>query len=1047
MNPRFVLATVLLSAEELWHPAAPQALADVFVDRPWSVQILAYLRRQDHMMLSAYNQCVKTLDPRLPEERRLFMIKHLGIHTLLVDSETEPLARRLRETIDWPLTVINMDEAVAADCPLAPDTLEPRAGDDPCYIIMTSGSSGAPKGVVQGRDNVLGAMDYYARRLDITEQDRLLYLSSFSHDGAVEDIFPALLRGAAICPFDLKSLDIRMLGRWIAEQEITVYHSVPTVFRYFTASLGQNDRFPSVRVISMGAETIEPADLQAMARHFPNAYFSHMYGQTESSLNTMVRLDPSLPIDAVPLGDPIPGVQVLLLNEEGEEVEEMETGEMFVASPYLALGYFRDPEATDTAFLFDDQLGRIYRTGDLAYYGLDGNLYFRGRKDQQIKIRGFRVEPGEIERTLLGVDGVAEAVVLPLDDPPEESRLCAYVVALEGEEPLKIDLLNDYLLDRLPDYMVPAYYMVLDAFPVTDNGKLDRLALPKPQTMETSDIVPPTNPIQQRLAAIWSDVLRIPVEAVGIDSHFFQLGGHSLKATLLAARVYKEFNVNLPLAELFRCPSIRQQELLVRRAEGEHGSSILPVEKQDYFPLSSAQARLFFLDQAAEQGSGFHMSAALRIAGLLDRTRIERAFERLIQRHEVLRSSFLIVDHEPVQRVWDYVDFRFEPCRLLSPPAGGELDLTQVTDESGHPFIRPFDLTRPPLLRIGIVDLGPQDAVLVFDMHHIAGDGTSMGILVRDFTALYREQPLPPLEIQYRDYAVWQHNAVQSGHMERCRSFWMGLYPEAPNIPRSDFPKDGPRQSNAGMSGASVRKTVPADIAAGVRRLGERYDATLYMTLLAALNVVMVKTTGLEDIIIGTAVSGRARAGLEDMIGMFINILPMRNHPSPGRRFRDFLLEVKGRSLEALHYQDMPFDRLVRLLKLKQDPTRHPFYSVSLTVQNYRSSSLELDGIAITPLDVKKQTSNIDINIFAFEIEGELQISIQYLSGLFHAGSMQRLLDNILAVLDTVCKDDSIVIREIRLLTDESQQQAAARVEQDLDFFQRLEGEDFNDVF
>jgi amino acid adenylation domain-containing protein len=987
------------------------------------------------------------IDPRLPEERRRFMLDHLGIHTLLVDSETESLARRLEETIDWPLTVINIKEAVAADCALAADTLATRAGDDPCYIIMTSGSSGAPKGVVQGRDSVLGAMDFYARRLDITEQDRLLYLSSFSHDGAVEDIFPALLRGSAICPFDLKSLDIQMLGRWIAKQEITVYHSVPTVFRYFIASLAEDDRFPSVRVISMGAETIRPADLQTMARHFPNAYFSHMYGQTESSLNTMVRLDPSLPIDAVPLGVPIPGVQVLLLNEEGEEVEEMETGEMFVASPYLALDYYRNPEATDTAFLLDDELGRIYRTGDLAYYGLDGNLYFRGRKDHQIKIRGFRVEPGEIEQTLQGLNTVAKAVVTQVDGEGDEPRLCAYVVGCEGEELLNIELLKNDLRNQLPDYMVPAYFMVLDAFPVTDNGKLDRQALPKPQTMETGDIVPPANGIQQKLAAVWSDVLRISEQAIGIDSHFFQLGGHSLKATLLAAHIYREFNVNLPLAELFRCPTIRQQELLVRQAEGEHGSPIVPVEKKDYFPLSSAQARLFFLDQAAEQGSGFHMSAALRVAGPLDRARVERAFKRLIRRHEVLRSSYLIVDHEPMQRVWEHVDFLFESCRLSSPPAGGELDLTQVTDESGHPFIRPFDLTRPPLLRIGIVDLGPQDAVLVFDMHHIAGDGASMGILVRDFSALFREEPLPPLNIQYRDYAVWQHKEVQAGHLERCESFWMDLYKEAPNIPRSDFPVDVPRQPGTGVSGASVRKIVPEETAASVRRLGERYDATLYMILLAVLNVVMAKTTGLEDIIIGTAVSGRSRAGLEDVIGMFINILPMRNHPAPGRRFRDFLLEVRERSLEALHYQDMPFDRLVRLLKLKQDPTRHPFYSVSLTVQNYRSSSLELDGVFITPLNVKKQTSNIDINIFAFELEGELQISIQYLSGLFRAGVMERLLNNILATLDTVCRDDSLLIREIRLPADESQQQAAARVEQDLDFFQRLEGEDFNDQF
>ena len=524
------------------------------------------------------------LDPAYPRERLERMIEDAGITVILTDEYGESLVRELcfSSKGEEEIQMLRIDEIVKGNLPISPRGTHPGASrvpsqegidggdaseqDQAAYILYTSGSTGRPKGVVQTRRNVCFYTDVYIKALSITHRDRVTYLSSFSHDGAIQDIYSALLSGAVLCPLDIRpggKFNVGDIGEWLIKEEITMYHSVPTVFRYAAAAIENGMVFPRLRLIVTGGEKLYPNDLRLAGKYFPGVALAHMYGQTESSVNTMGFIDTGQKTGKVFIGEPLEGIELLLLNPEGEQVDTYEEGEIFVVSPHIATGYWKDPETSAKVFLFDEDLGPIYRTGDMGKLNIDGRIEFTGRKDHQVKIRGFRIEPGEIEARLLEHENVKEAVVVALEKDTGETYLCAYIVPKNPPGPTD---LAAFLSTTLPIYMVPDFFIPIDNIPLTSTGKTDRKALPAPELRPTpgDSYKAPGDEMEMKLVEICAGILRLDKNVIGMESNFLQLGAHSLSLISLIAEIRKEFKCEVSLVDIFANPTMAEISYLIK---------------------------------------------------------------------------------------------------------------------------------------------------------------------------------------------------------------------------------------------------------------------------------------------------------------------------------------------------------------------------------------------------------------------------------------------------------------------------------------------------
>jgi amino acid adenylation domain-containing protein len=588
------------------------------------------------------------LDSAYPLERLTRMLRDAGTGMIITDSEHVGLAKRLCEAVaaEKEIRLLLMDEFSLENIP-EEETGKELQEEHYAYILYTSGSTGKPKGVAQTCENVCFYTDIYIKALSITPYDRITYLSSFSHDGAVQDIYSALLSGAQLCPLDIR-LDVESnaanIGKWLINEKITMYHSVCSVLRYVTAALTGQQQFPNLRLVVTGGEKLYANDISAVREHFPAAALAHMYGQTESSVNTMGFVDTRQTGGKITLGEPLQGIRLLLLNEEGEQVEPYEEGEIFVACKHIAPGYWQNPEASGKAFLFDEDMGPVYRTGDLGKYDSEGNIEFIGRKDLQVKIRGFRVEPGEIESLLLEHEKITAAAVIDRERDSGETYLCAYIVS---EETIAVPGLRQYLSAALPAYMIPAYFVRVAEVPLTPNGKTDRRALPAPR-LTPAAYKAPADETQQKLAAVFAKVLNISEDIISADASFFELGGNSMNLITLIADIHKEFPCEIPVAKVFEDSSIEHIALLIKAGK--------TIDDQIVLLNRPTGKKLFCFPPRIGFGLSFHaLASALPAYSLY-------AFNFIEADDRVRQYADLIVQHQPGG-----------PYVLLGWSAGGRL--------------------------------------------------------------------------------------------------------------------------------------------------------------------------------------------------------------------------------------------------------------------------------------------------------------------------------------------------------------------------------------
>ncbi|RMN29860.1 Non-ribosomal peptide synthetase, terminal component, partial [Pseudomonas coronafaciens pv. zizaniae] len=957
------------------------------------------------------------LDPGYPLERLRYMLEDSAPVAVLVQPETRELLGALAMPV---LDLQSANWAVKAELDRVSPTVTPQ---HLAYVIYTSGSTGQPKGVMIEHRNLVNLVAWHCDAFDLTHHNRVSSVAGVGFDACAWEIWPALCVGASLSLLPGQALgnDVDALLWWWRRQDLDVsFLPTPVAEMAFT-------------------QEIEPATLQTLLiggdrlRRFPNpdsqVALINNYGPTETTVVATSGL-----IDATQsvlhIGRPIANTQVYLLDAHGQPVPIGVSGEIHIGGAGVGRGYLNLPELTAERFVEDpfsaEPAARMYRSGDLGRWLADGNIEYLGRNDDQVKIRGLRIELGEIETQLKQIANIREAVVVAREDTPGEKRLTAYYTQQEAKQAITAQTLRTALQARLPEYMVPAAYVKLSEWPLTPNGKLDRRALPTPgdDAYASGDYEAPAGKVERALADIWQELLGI--DRAGRHDHFFELGGHSLLAMRLISLVRQRLNVELRLAELFAHPQLEALACVVEQAQSNALPQIAPVSREMPLPLSFAQQRQWFLAQMEGASVAYHIPAGLRILGALDEPALQRSLNRIVARHEVLRTTF-------VQQTADQsVVLRIHPeetgCPLrkydLTTHADGSRELARLVDEEA---IRRFDLQQGPLIRGSLVRLSDEEHVLLLTMHHIVSDGWSMGILTRELGALYASgcqdeaAPLPPLLIQYADYAMWQRSWLSGEVLHKQSTYWQTALLDAPALLM--LPADRVRPAQQDYTGASVAVVLDATLSNELKTLSRRHGTTLFMTLLAGWATVLSRLSGQDEVVIGSPVANRMSAEVEGLIGFFANTLALRVDVSDDPTVEALLSRVKACTLAAYEHQDLPFEQVVELLKPVRSLSHSPLFQAMLSWQNMPTAELAIDGLELTLLDSVVRTTKYDVSLDLAEVEGRIVGSLEYATALFDRDTAQSYVAYLERVLRAMVENERQVVGAIKLLGETERRQ------------------------
>ncbi|QMV44171.1 non-ribosomal peptide synthetase [Cohnella cholangitidis] len=941
------------------------------------------------------------IDPEYPDDRKDYICRNAETMALLADR-------------DYGLAIENtvpLDAGTYAQYP-DNDLALPKDSGDLAYIIYTSGSTGTPKGVMIEHHSAVNLVQWVNKRFEVGERDTLLFVTSMCFDLSVYDVFGTLACGGKVVIARKEQVQNHVeLIRLMKEENVTFWDSVPSTMNHLVNMIEQEEPSflqRSLRLVFLSGDWIPVPLPNAIRSFFPNAEVIALGGATEATVWSNY-----YPVQAVektqtsiPYGNPMDNNTFYILDDQMSPVPYGVAGELYIGGVGVARGYMNDSEKTANSFVpnpFIDEPGStMYKTGDLGRMLPSGAMEFLGRKDHQVKIRGFRVELGEIESHLFKHEQIREAVVLSKQDADGVAYLCAYVVF---HETMTSQELREYLSAKLPGYMVPSAFVTLERLPLTSNGKIDRKALPEPERHTRSDSAEskPRTGLESQLARIWQDVLGL--DEINRDDNFFEIGGHSLRATSLVTKLHKEMNISFPLREVFEFPTIEQMAQAIEGLQQNAYFTIPVVEERETYPVSSAQKRLYILSQIEDGVTSYNVPAVLTVEGAIDRTRLEATIRRLINRHETLRTSFELVDGEPMQRVHKTVEFVAEYSQL------GNEDL----EARVRRFVRAFDLGQAPLFRIELIELEAERHVLLFDMHHIVTDGTSMGILVREFSSLYAGEDLPPLRIQYKDYSDWQRQQMHSERYRQQENHWLETF--AGELPVLDLFTDFPRPAVRSFEGSHVEFVVPKELTERLRRLAANSGSTLYMVLMAAYTTLLHHYSGQEDIVVGTPIAGRLSADLEPLIGMFINTLAIRNYPTKDKAFLEYLADVKENALRAYENQDYPFEELVSKLNVTRDLSRNPLFDAMFVLQNTENGKLEVESLSFLPNVQEHAIAKFDLTLTVVELGDELSCSLEYSNALFNEATIRRMSGHFVQLSRSIVDQPDEKIGSLTLMT------------------------------
>src|SRR5580704_10387154 len=1003
--------------------AGPEVLVGIYFDRAADmlIAILGVLKSG-----SAY----VPLDPNYPADRVRHILEDANAPIVLTQkslADDLPSFGGLRVCLDGDWTTISKESSEEPVTEASPDNL--------AYVLFTSGSTGRPKGVAIEHKSVATFVHWANSVFTPQELAGVLLSTSICFDLSVFEIFVTWSAGGKI----IVAENALYLPTLAAKNEVTLINTVPSAM----AELVRMDAVPdSVKVVNLAGEALPEALVEQIYANTAVIKVFNLYGPTEDTTYSTFTLVPRG--TAVTVGRPIANSQAYILDTRLNPVPIGVPGELYLAGEGLARGYFGRPDLTKERFIsnpFSPELGsRMYRTGDLTRFLPDGNIEYLGRIDHQVKLRGFRIELGEIETVLDAHPRVRRSLVMVREDEPGNKQLVAYVVADDdsheaGAEATDnssttafVAVLRRWVAEKLPEFMVPSAFVLSEAMPLSPNGKIDRRALPAPeQARDTAAAyVAPRTPLEETLAQIWRDVLRL--DKVGVQDNFFALGGHSLLATQVVSRVRQAAGVELPLRHMFEWQTIAELALRVEELKTVEAVVLPPIrraQRDNSLPLSFAQQRLWFLNQLEPDNPLYNIPLAIRLNGALNIESLKRALNEIVQRHEVLRTRYVVENELPVQLITDEVE--------IALPVE---DLTDLPDEAQQSAVRRmaiengrhvFNLETGPVFRASLLKLGEQDHALLLNTHHIVSDGWSIWQFVRELAALYeafttdKPSPLAELRIQYADFAIWQRSWMQSDMYNKQLAYWRKQLDGA--TATLELPTDRVRPANPSYRGSTCRVVYPRSLTDKLNELSRREGVTLFMTLIAAYQTLLFRYSGQEDLSVGSPIANRIHAEIEDLIGFFVNTLVIRGNLSGNPTFRELSQRVRDTALGAYTNQDLPFEKLVEELQPERDLSRLPLFQVWFVLQNAPRSAFQLSGIEIAAMDVHNGTSKFDIGMFMVEKPEGLVANVEYSTEIFDDRTIQRMVGHFGVLLEAIAEDPSRRIGELPLLTAEERRQ------------------------
>lgn len=949
------------------------------------------------------------LDPTFPEKRLQVMFETVTPKWCITNAR---FADKLQDVVaGLPSTpqIIRIDD-------LPPHTgyspvIRESNPDAPCSIYFTSGSTGKPKAILGPLKGIDHFIKWEIETVSARQGTRVSQLASPSFDGFLKDAFVPLCSGGVICAPESRDIifDAWSLADWLDVEQVEVLHCVPSLFRSLLNEKLNSRYFEAMKSVVLTGEPLYPADVKRWFDIFgERVKLFNIYGTTETTLSKFAyEIKPEdVARASIPVGKPIKGSAMMVIDEFGRPCGVGDVGEIYIRTPYRSFGYYGEPELTKQVFVQNpfnnDPNDIVHKTGDYGRLLKSGDLEHLGRRDQQVQIRGVRVELGEIENLLRAHEAIADVAVIDRDDAAGNKILVAYVTMVNGGG---TEQLRQYLAERLPETMLPSAFVPMIELPRTLNGKIDRKALPALEAIQAEREIgdsAPRDAIEEIVAGIWCEVLKL--SAVRRDDNFFNLGGHSLLVTHAILRVRETLKVELPIRSLFEAPTIIEFSNLIRKqiSEGNTGASsaIERVSRDGELPLSHAQQRMWFYEQLASGSASFHIPLGVRFKGRLNHAALEQTFGEIVRRHESLRTVFPAVFDKPVQVIQ-------EPARFELPL----VDLSGLADEererearrlAQEETLRRFDLANGPLLRPTLMRLADEDHIIICTMHHIIADGQSFEVVIAEMSQLYtamnggRPSSLPEVAVQYVDYAAWQRQWLQGEELETRLNYWRKQLADAPA--RMNLPQKQTRRKVQGFKGARQELTLSPELVAGLKELTRRESMTLLMTLLSGYVLLLNRYTGDEDIVVGSTYANRERPEAEKLIGILANTLVFRLNLAGVESFRDLMKRVREMCLDA--YSHQLTTEVLREDFAARGEDRERLFDVWFQFEREEREKLEMDGLECEWYRVHLQEPKFELSLMLGEVKDEIVGVLEYDTDLYHDEAMSEMVKSYIKLLE-----------------------------------------------